>query len=88
MKKERIQPAGDTASTEASQVAALNSTDTVGDDVVSDAPNGTGTEASLVGDVTTGRNMCIRCRMYEFCVEEFGVTSECLSCEDFHRASD
>lgn len=60
MKKERIQPAGDTA----------------------------GTEASLVGDVTTGRNMCIRCQLYEFCVEEYGITSECLSCEDFVRVSD
>jgi hypothetical protein len=74
MKKERIQPAGDTAGTEASQVAALDSRGREGDDVV--------------GDVTTGRNMCIRCQLYEFCVEEYGITSECLSCEDFVRVSD
>ena len=73
MKKERIQPAGDTAGTETSQVAALN---------------GTGTEASLVADAPTVRHMCIRCQLYEFCVEEYGITSECLSCEDFVRVSD
>lgn len=30
-------------------------------------------------------HMCIQCNLYEFCVEEYGITSECLSCDDFER---
>lgn len=33
------------------------------------------------------KNMCIRCNLYEFCVEEYGITSECLSCDDFENES-
>ena len=27
--------------------------------------------------------MCIQCALYEYCVEWEGITSECMSCEDF-----
>lgn len=34
------------------------------------------------------RYMCISCNLFEYCVEEFGITGECLNCEDFERVED
>lgn len=31
---------------------------------------------------------CIRCSMFEYCVENHGITGECMSCEDFERVID
>lgn len=29
--------------------------------------------------------MCITCNLFEYCVEENGITGECMSCEDYER---
>lgn len=34
------------------------------------------------------RYMCIACKFYEYCQEEFSITSECLSCEKYERVED
>ena len=31
---------------------------------------------------------CIRCALYEYCVEEYGITSTCMACEDFEQVQD
>lgn len=31
------------------------------------------------------KHSCIMCRLYEYCVEWNGVTSECLSCDDYEK---
>ena len=32
--------------------------------------------------------MCITCNLFEYCVEENGITGECISCEDYERVED
>lgn len=29
--------------------------------------------------------MCITCSLFEYCVEQNGITGECMSCEDYER---
>ena len=29
--------------------------------------------------------MCITCNLFEYCVEQNGITGECMSCEDYER---
>ena len=31
------------------------------------------------------RYMCITCSLFEYCVEQNGITGECMSCEDYER---
>lgn len=41
-----------------------------------------------LGPLKVKRYMCITCTMFEYCVEENGITGECLSCEDYERVED
>lgn len=34
------------------------------------------------------RYMCITCSLFEYCVEQHGITGECMSCEDYERVVD